>query len=216
MNSEECGVQGPLKRKTVIKDGRRPAVAAWHRYWVSQSNHDNILLSFFFQLNFHIPVLPVMLGYHIGMGARILGLSNAFFGQKNICTLTSKIFLMDGGIIHLRIWQLRHENVGCIHQPCKEALFLCLNPWELWTLWTFSPFHSLNVLFHDYRCSYGEDVLYTTTPRAWHHGGRSVEISKHLRANCSNWLGWRGGWCWWGPTMYSPSLMCFRLGCTPW
>ncbi|KAK4301105.1 hypothetical protein Pmani_026731 [Petrolisthes manimaculis] len=34
MNSEECGVQGPLKRKTVIKDGRRPAVSAWHRYWV--------------------------------------------------------------------------------------------------------------------------------------------------------------------------------------
>lgn len=31
---EECTVQGPLRRKTVIKDGRRPAVSAWHRYWV--------------------------------------------------------------------------------------------------------------------------------------------------------------------------------------
>ncbi|XP_071537509.1 ras-specific guanine nucleotide-releasing factor RalGPS1-like isoform X4 [Panulirus ornatus] len=34
VSGEECGVQGPLRRKTVIKDGRRPAVAAWHRYWV--------------------------------------------------------------------------------------------------------------------------------------------------------------------------------------
>ncbi|XP_076058431.1 ral GEF with PH domain and SH3 binding motif isoform X2 [Oratosquilla oratoria] len=34
LSSEECSVQGPLRRKTVIKDGRRPAVAAWHRYWV--------------------------------------------------------------------------------------------------------------------------------------------------------------------------------------
>ncbi|XP_068221225.1 ras-specific guanine nucleotide-releasing factor RalGPS1-like isoform X1 [Palaemon carinicauda] len=34
VSGEECGVQGPLKRKTVIKDGRRPAVSAWHRYWV--------------------------------------------------------------------------------------------------------------------------------------------------------------------------------------
>lgn len=35
VSGEECGVQGPLRRKTVIKDGRRPAVSAWHRYWVS-------------------------------------------------------------------------------------------------------------------------------------------------------------------------------------
>ncbi|KAK7081627.1 RasGEF, partial [Halocaridina rubra] len=34
VSGEDCGVQGPLKRKTVIKDGRRPAVSAWHRYWV--------------------------------------------------------------------------------------------------------------------------------------------------------------------------------------
>lgn len=33
-SGEQCVVQGPLKRKTVIKDGRRPAVSAWHRYWV--------------------------------------------------------------------------------------------------------------------------------------------------------------------------------------
>ncbi|CAL4085640.1 unnamed protein product, partial [Meganyctiphanes norvegica] len=34
MSGEECGVQGPLRRKTIIKDGRRPAVASYHRYWV--------------------------------------------------------------------------------------------------------------------------------------------------------------------------------------
>ncbi|KAK8406915.1 hypothetical protein O3P69_007462 [Scylla paramamosain] len=34
VSGEDCGVQGPLRRKTVIKDGRRPAVSAWHRYWV--------------------------------------------------------------------------------------------------------------------------------------------------------------------------------------
>lgn len=34
MSGEECGVQGPLRRKTIIKDGRRPPVASYHRYWV--------------------------------------------------------------------------------------------------------------------------------------------------------------------------------------
>ena len=30
----ECSMQGPLRRKTVLKDGRKPPVGAWHRYWV--------------------------------------------------------------------------------------------------------------------------------------------------------------------------------------
>uniref|UniRef100_A0A6A7G1G9 Ras-specific guanine nucleotide-releasing factor RalGPS1-like n=1 Tax=Hirondellea gigas TaxID=1518452 RepID=A0A6A7G1G9_9CRUS len=27
-------MQGPLRRKTILKDGRKPPVGAWHRYWV--------------------------------------------------------------------------------------------------------------------------------------------------------------------------------------
>jgi len=34
MSGENCSVQGPLRRKTIIKDGRRPPVASYHRYWV--------------------------------------------------------------------------------------------------------------------------------------------------------------------------------------
>lgn len=30
----ECVLQGCLRRKTVQKSGRKPAVAAWQRYWV--------------------------------------------------------------------------------------------------------------------------------------------------------------------------------------
>lgn len=33
---EECVMQGPLRRKTVLKDGRKPPVGAWHRYWVRE------------------------------------------------------------------------------------------------------------------------------------------------------------------------------------
>ena len=35
LNNGDCGVQGPLRRKTVIKGGKKPTVASWKRYWVS-------------------------------------------------------------------------------------------------------------------------------------------------------------------------------------
>lgn len=34
MNYSFCSMQGCVRRKTILKHGRKPAVASWQRYWL--------------------------------------------------------------------------------------------------------------------------------------------------------------------------------------
>lgn len=44
LNSNDSMMEGCVRRKTVVKDGRKPAVASWQRYWLQL--YSNSLLYF--------------------------------------------------------------------------------------------------------------------------------------------------------------------------